>query len=309
MRHRHRTILYVALAGAATLLLLAVWGVAIEPRRLDVRRESAALPDLPPAWEGRQVALVADLHVGMWLGNPSVVRTAVRRLLADRPAAVLIAGDFLQSADASLDADIAAVVRLLAPLAVAGIPTYAVLGNHDYSLNRRGDAKHDVMARRLAAALTRAGIGVLQDSAARIPTPGATNDATEPPTSLYVAGVGSHWAHEDDPAAAIGAVPAGQPYLVLMHNPASFETIAAGRAPLAFAAHTHGGQVRVPFLPRWSWIWWLRDGRMPIDGWARPEYGAAGNRLYVNRGLGMTELPVRLHCRPELTIFTLGRRR
>jgi predicted MPP superfamily phosphohydrolase len=44
-----------------------------------------------------------------------------------------------------------------------------------------------------------------------------------------------------------------------------------------------------------------------VDGWIDASYGAPGNRLYVNRGNGFSTVPVRLNCRPELTIFTLER--
>ena len=298
----HRTITYVAVLGAACLVLLPVWGVLVEPRWLDVTHEVAALPGLPPEWEGQRVALISDLHVGMWLGNTSTVRDAVRRLVAERPGAVLIAGDFLQSADPATRARIAEAVGLVRPLVAAGIPTYAVLGNHDYSLNRRGDAENDAMASALATALTRAGVHLLRNAAAALPPPSGA--AAE---SLYVVGLDSHWAGADRPDAALAQVPAGRPYLVLMHNPASYPPIAAGRAPLALAAHTHGGQIRAPVLPHWSWLSWVRDPGMPTDGWGRQSYGSTGNRLYVTRGIGMTELPVRINCRPELALFTLRR--
>lgn len=294
---QHRAIVYVAAVAVLGLVLLPVWGVGVEPRWLDVRQTDAVLPGLPPNWDGRRVAIIADLHVGMWLGNTSAVRDAVRRLVTERPEVVLIAGDFLQSADPAIEARVAEAVALVQPLVAAGIPTFAVLGNHDYSLNRRNDAENDAMARALAAALEQAGIHLLRNDAAAIPAPGAE--------SLYVVGLDSHWAGEDRPEAALAQVPAGRPYLVFMHNPASYARIAAGRAPVAFAAHTHGGQIRMPFSPHWSWLSWVRAEEMPADGWGTQGYGSSGNRLYVNRGIGMTELPVRINCRPELTFVTL----
>gem|GEM_PF-4810187 len=44
------------------------WGAGIEPRLVDYKEEVAVIPNLPPAWEGKRIALIADLHVGMWLG-------------------------------------------------------------------------------------------------------------------------------------------------------------------------------------------------------------------------------------------------
>jgi hypothetical protein len=43
-----------------------------------------------------------------------------------------------------------------------------------------------------------------------------------------------------------------------------------------------------------------------VDGWAPPSYGDGGNGLYVNRGIGFSALPVRINCRPELTLVTLA---
>ena len=89
-----------------------------------------------------------------------------------------------------------------------------------------------------------------------------------------------------------------------MHHPDTFASLPAGSAPLAIAGHTHGGQVRLPFLPRWSWMTLAKDEPVHVDGWIQ-DYGAAGNRLYVNRGIGFSTIPIRINCPPEITIFTL----
>jgi hypothetical protein len=34
-------------------------------------------------------------------------------------------------------------------------------------------------------------------------------------------------------------------------------------------------------------------------------YGQPGNRLYVNRGIGFSLLPLRINCAPEITVFSL----
>ena len=42
------------------------------------------------------------------------------------------------------------------------------------------------------------------------------------------------------------------------------------------------------------------DDKVHADGWAE-NYGASGNKLYVNVGIGMSIAPIRLFCTPELT--------
>lgn len=108
----------------------------------------------------------------------------------------------------------------------------------------------------------------------------------------------------DDPASgnprlrrAIAGVSASVYKIALFHAPGYFDQI-AGKVNLCIAGHTHGGQVLIPFVHPF----WLPDdcGRF-VSGW----YEEDGTRMYVNRGLGMSDLPVRFDCRPEITIFTI----
>jgi hypothetical protein len=50
------------------LLLLAIWGVVIEPRLVDFKEETAVIPNLPSDWENKCVALISDFQMGMRLG-------------------------------------------------------------------------------------------------------------------------------------------------------------------------------------------------------------------------------------------------
>ena len=63
--------------------------------------------------------------------------------------------------------------------------------------------------------------------------------------------------------------------------------------------------IRLPFTPEWSWITFRLEDEVHADGWI-DGYGAPGNRLYVNRGIGFSVLPIRINCPPEITMFTLS---
>ena len=97
---------------------------------------------------------------------------------------------------------------------------------------------------------------------------------------------------------ALSAVPPDAYVIAAFHLPAFFDQV-AGCVSLAFAGHTHGGQVRLPFatvsqLPRGS-------GRY-VGGW----YTERGSKMYVSRGIGTSFLPIRFRCAPELPIITVG---
>lgn len=291
--------------GAAGLLglvmLLLAWGV-IEPRLiLDTEEEVARIPELPDSWEGQRVGLIADFQVGMWLANTGMVGRAVSELVEERPALVLVAGDFIYKPGEDPSGEIDGALELLRPLPKAGIPTYAVLGNHDYAINWRHEPKRAEVANELTSALEAIGVRVLQNEVVPVPPPSATGGEGSP---LYLVGIGSAWAEEDRPE-VVNRVPEGAPRLVVMHNPDSFAGLPEGTAPLAVAAHTHGGQVRLPFTPEWTWMTYTREDEVHADGWI-DGYGEPGNRLYVNRGIGFSLVPMRLNCPPELTLFTLS---
>ena len=287
----------------ALLGVLLVWGL-VEPYFIDQAEYQVTIPNLPENWDGQQVAVIADLQIGMWLDNSWTVRRIVNRLLEERPASVLIAGDFVYHPGKNPSSVIAEAASLVKPLADAGIPTYAVLGNHDYSMPTEEASKDAALASEVRSALQRAGVRVLQNESVPFPSPQEDLQQNQPP--LYLVGIGAHIPDEDKPKVALAQLPEGAPRLVMMHHPESFPLFPKDSAPLGVAGHTHGGQFRLPFTPEWSWMSFTREDEVHADGWIE-NYGKAGNRLYINRGIGFSVLPLRLNCPPELTVFTLIR--
>ena len=88
--------------------------------------------------------------------------------------------------------------------------------------------------------------------------------------------------------------------LLLSHVPAFAHEVLDRHIGLILCGHTHGGQVRLPllpplFLPRFT-------GRF-VAGLYR--VGQHNTPLYVNRGIGTSILPIRMLCRPEITLIEL----
>ena len=287
-----RVLAWSGAAVAALLVLVVVYGVFVEPRLiLDQRRYEVALPGVEEGWDGAEVAVLSDLQVGMWLANTGMIRRVVDRVVDADPAVVLLAGDFVYSEDPPVAVTVDAVMQLLAPLAESGIPTYAVLGNHDY----RAEAADE-----LTSALERAGIGVLRNEAVEIPSPGGDG------AGLHVVGLGAYRPGLTRPAEALDGVPADAPRIVFMHNPASFPMLPRGSAPLSVAGHTHCGQIRIPGAPLWSYLQLRAEERVTADGFAAEGYGAAGNDLFVTCGIGFSLIPMRVNAAPQVVFFELA---
>ncbi|MBD3243666.1 MAG: metallophosphoesterase [Chitinivibrionales bacterium] len=307
---------YSLIATGGFVLLALAWGILVEPRWLDEKHITGNIPRLPASWEGKKVGLMADLQVGMWLDNLSTIEESVARLCRMKPAFVIIAGDFVyhpteeERAEAirELEPDIASevqrqvgtVIRLLAPLNTSRIPTYAVLGNHDYAMENERALKLPGVAAVVRRALNRTGIVVLENEAVVLRHP---EGGSEPP--LYLVGIGPAYPDRANISRAFRGVPAQAARIVVCHNPITFARIPAGKAPLAVAGHTHGGQIRIPFTADWTWMNLIGEQSYHADGWVEQSYGHANNTLYVNRGIGFSVAPIRINARPELTIISL----
>ncbi|MEL7355967.1 MAG: metallophosphoesterase [Cyanobacteria bacterium J06560_6] len=291
-----KKIKYAAVGLGSAIALLAVWGL-IEPSFLNTEEETATIPNLPADWEGKQIVQISDFQIGMWADNPDTARRSVEQAIDAKPAAVLISGDFLYHPGSDPTEEIETVISIVQPLVDAGIPTYAVLGNHDYGMSSKTATPREQLASTLTAELEATGIAVLQNESTQMQLP-------EGGETLHLVAVGSHWANRDDADAALADIPESSPRVVLMHNPDSFKRFPSNTAPLAVSGHTHGGQMRLPNSPQWSWLKFTQGDEVTTDGWIK-DYGQPGNNLYVNVGIGMSIVPMRIFCPPEMTLFTL----
>ncbi|MDJ0734966.1 MAG: metallophosphoesterase [Nostocaceae cyanobacterium] len=296
MKNISQKLKYAGLGLLGAIAALTVWSF-IEPYTLNTEIEVANIPNLPKSWQGKQIAQISDLQIGLWGDNRSTIRRSITKIIEAKPAAVLISGDFIYHSTPNPEPEIETAVNLVRPLVKAGIPTYAVLGNHDYGMSKKSAPPKTELANSLKTALESAGIEVLEDEAVKLRLP-------ESKEILYLVGVGSLWANRDNVQQALKNVPDNSPRIAMMHNPDSFELFPSKSAPLAVAGHTHGGQVRIPNTPQWSWLRFTEPDQVYADGWAKG-YGKPGNKLYVNPGIGMSIAPIRLFCPPELTFFTL----
>ena len=296
MKNIGTKLLYTASGIVGLFVLLIIWSF-IEPRFLDTENETAKIPNLPKSWSGKKVAQISDFQIGLWGDNRGTARRSVAEIVEAKPAVALISGDFLYHAGKNIESEVETAVDIVRPLVDAGIPTYAVLGNHDYGMSSKKAQPKLQQAERLETALEEAGIEVLENEAVELRLPGNSD-------TLYLVGVDSLWAGRDNVAQALSGVPDSSPRITMMHNPDTFEQFPASSAPLAVSGHTHGGQVRIPNTPQWSWLRFTQKDKVYADGWAQG-YGKPGNQLYVNIGIGMSIAPIRLFCPPELTFFTL----
>lgn len=243
-------------------VVLGLHAFVIEPRWLEVTETRVATRlDRPLV-----VAHVSDLHAD---GIGFLERRVLSALRETRPDVIVLTGDVVTD---SPDRDgVREVLRAMhAPLGV-----WAVLGNWEH-WRPSGDER---------AFFRSAGARLLVDESARLRD------------DVWLVGMDDAMAGGPQPERAFRDVPPGVVTIALFHSPMAFDST-ANRFDLAFAGHTHGGQVRLPFVG----AWWRPYGSGDYDqGW----YRRGRARMYVSRGLGTSILPVRWMCRPELAIHRL----
>lgn len=267
------------LVGGMGALGLAglVYAVGWERWWVEVTRREVPLAGLPEALAGVTIAHLSDIHYGPFVPG-AFIRRAVERVNALSPDLVALTGDLVDRRPTEIEPVVRELSRLRAPLGV-----WAVLGGHDVRASER----------RFVRAFAGMGIRLLRNEAAAV---GAG------PNPLWV--VGTHDNSEyylDRLDAALAAVPAGAPTLLLSHSPDIAPEASARGIGLVLSGHTHGGQICLPFygpLVTESRFW-----RTHARGLTR-----AGNTwIYTCRGLGTVRLPARFCCRPEIALHRLVR--
>jgi uncharacterized protein len=241
--------------------------------------------NLAPAWAGLRVIQLSDLH---YSHNMPVeyLRAQLQRCMALSPDLIVLTGDYVTRADPRYVDMLGRLMCVLhAPLGV-----FAVLGNHDCGAHNADPAlASEWLAQRMQKALTDCGVTVLRNQMQMLTVAGAP---------LQLVGLDDLWSGRSNPDAAFADVDPELPCITLAHNPDSIDDLRDQPCDWILCGHTHGGQVRIPFIGAL---------RLPIRNrqYDAGLFAVDDKRLYVNRGLGHI-LPVRFNCRPEITVFTLA---
>lgn len=261
-RQRKKKWLLRALFAVAVVLLGDAF--FLEPNWIEVTHHQVRAPLDTPL----RIAHLTDVHVRS-LGYRE--RRLLNLLADEKPDVIVITGDFI-AAGRHFDERAAELLsRIHAPLGV-----WMVRGNWENSFPEAREYR-----------LFHSGATLLQ------------NRSVEIRPNVWLVGVDEMTIGHPDLGAALTGVPPSAYKIALFHAPLFFEQ-SAGRYDLALAGHTHGGQIRVPFL---------RPLILPpgigtyYEGW----FEKNGSRMYVSRGIGVTYIPARFDCRPELAIITLSK--
>lgn len=275
---KRRTFLKAGLGVGAAIGLGGLYTWQIEPYWLEFVQMDLPIKNLPQEHIGKTLMQISDIHVGNRFPHQHLL-DSFEKAKTYQPDWVVYTGDYTHFENEEQYSQLQKVIKS----AVKGkIGTFGVLGNHDYghgwSMQEVSDTTTEI--------LEKSGIQVLRDQ------------KTES-EGLIIYGFEDLWGLNFGPENLMASLDPSQANLVLCHNPDACDLpIWNGYQGWILSGHTHGGQVKPPFLP--APILPVKNrkynqGKIEVD---------SDRTLYINRALGHL-VPIRFNVRPEITLFTL----
>jgi predicted MPP superfamily phosphohydrolase len=251
-----------------------VWALVPRATRVVAVRHRFAL--LPGAGRAPlRIAFASDLHLGP-TSSAATLDAAFELVASFDPHVALLGGDYV-----FLSATAARTDELCRRVSDLRVPTkLAVLGNHDLWTD------HVAIER----ALERGGARVLVNESVCLPAPF---------DDVAIVGLDEPWTGAPDAAAALAGTRRAGLRVGLCHSPDGAHFL-RDDVSLLLAGHTHGGQIALPG----AWPIVLPPG--PYS--KRYPYGAHGigaMQLVVSRGVGTTELPIRMFAPADVLLVEL----
>ncbi|MFA6096608.1 MAG: metallophosphoesterase [Candidatus Paceibacterota bacterium] len=227
---------------------------------------------------------ISDLHFNKDTvdGKISDIYSSIK---SQKPDSVFITGDLItdkSGIEKAID-----LVRMISN----EYPTYIVFGNWDYwSL--------DFDMRDFTTKLEKAGAKVITNSNDGFALNG---------NNFYILGVKDPYTsgeNADDMEKAFNGIDNSVKSckILLAHSPNVIKYAKNKGIDLILVGHTHGGQIYIPFLSEQ----FIPARREAGKGFISGLYKIDNDRMYVNRGIGMSTVPLRFLVPPEITVITIN---
>lgn len=262
---------WLPLAVIGTVLsLLFIYSRFVEPYWLVVHHVKLETSESP----GIKVAIVSDIHLGLHKREDFLHRI-VETINQEKPDIVLIPGDFTYYLTPH------ELTLAFAELQDIEAPVYAVTGNHD------AKKPGEFTSAEVRAALEPYDVIPIDNKIEKLNINGK---------EITLVGLSDLWEGKAN-YSLVDQINEEDFSIILTHNPDTAYELPNHKADVLIAGHTHGGQIRIPFL---------YHRMMPTDypfdrGW----YMVEGMPVFVTSGAGEVGLPMRLGVPPEVVIMEM----
>ncbi len=244
-------------------ILISIYSIWVEPNQLETTFHEVTIGK---SGKSLMVAHLTDLHTK---GLGQLERKVIEAIRSQKPDIILVTGD-IATPNGTINGYKNVLSNLKAPLGV-----FFVQGNWEYWEPIK-DLKN---------ILTESKIIDL------------TNNKIQIKENLWLVGLDDELAGSPK-LQILDSIPEGSKTISIFHSPNLFDSVFK-RIEIAFAGHSHGGQIRLPFIGA---IWTPQGTGVYDAGWFTKEK----SKIFVSRGIGNSLLPIRFNCRPEVAFIKLN---
>ncbi|MBL7053754.1 metallophosphoesterase [Patescibacteria group bacterium] len=259
------------------LFFLLYYVLIFEPYNFKNKKISITIKNLPDSFANTRLVQISDLHSKRF-GRKE--KKLLKRLKKISPDYIFITGDIIDYKTRHLEEIIPFWQRLAKQ---HQYKVFCVLGNHSH-------ANTSINVHLFIQTLKKTGIDVLINN---------NRELKQKHKSIWLIGVDDPHTRHDDFQLASQGISKQAVKILLAHSPEILRDIKSKQVDLILTGHTHGGQVRIPFVPS---FWIPSIYRSKYD---RGLFIVKKMFLYVNQGIGEAALPIRFNCSPEITIIKL----
>ena len=275
--------LKILIRALPLLALLALSGYVLwDSYNIRTEKLTISIKGLPKNFDGFTIAHLSDLHGRNLYENGNAFSIITKA----NPDMVSITGDFVTSSVEEMN-NFLPLLKRLSSL----VPIYAVSGNHD----------HDIGWTQVKNKLEENGVIVLENEYVLL---------TRGNERISISGVNDPFTRHANLA---NALPSDDIVTVLLaHSPTWFEakpydprfleeTKLLKDVSLTLTGHTHGGQIKIPFIGPLT----TASGRLFPKDYIEGLSWESSGWLYISRGIGYVSVPFRFLSAPEIAIITL----
>lgn len=257
---------------AVLVLVVVIYAFFVEPNLVKTTKIEISSEKIHEDFNGYTIAHISDLHIH---ANGLRESQLIAAIQAVQPDLLIITGDFVENVE-SIPAFDVFLTRLRERYSGLAIAT---TGNWEFQLN-------DIPE--IEKTLSSHNIQLLRNEPYVIEGPNSF---------ITIACVDDPSTNSDNIDSYVYRLDFQQFILLAAHSPDIVEKLGNFRFDLIIAGHTHGGQVFIPYIS--SKI------ASTKTQYIRGMYQTENGKLYVNRGIGLTKIPIRLFTPPEVAVFTL----
>lgn len=261
---------------------------------IDITKYMVQSNKVPSSFSGYRIVQLSDLHSKTFGDNQINILNKVKRL---QPDIIVFTGDLVDGRT-KLEEPCTQLMEGLVAIA----PTYYIYGNHEAVL------LYDVEKQDFFSKLTKIGVIMMNNKAITIKN--VHNDSINlvgipDPIAFTLPNKIFKYPEEDRTEILLEetmkTIVNKQVYTILLcHRPEYIVTYSQFPIDLALCGHTHGGQIRLPFI----------GGLFATGQGFFPKYDSGLFKmnhltLLINRGLGGNSFPYRVFNNPEISLIIL----